>query len=201
MAAAGDEGAKAALRSRLLAARAASPPSQRARESAAVCARLRGLPELRGARALLAYAAFGAELDLDPFLTELLAREVGVFLPQVDGSRLLIARITDLEADLVPGWRGVREPRGLHSARPDRLDAAVVPGVGFDPAGGRLGYGGGHFDRLLAELRPGTPVVGVASDVQVVEAVPVEAHDRRVDVLVTPTRVLRPPGRPGGDRT
>jgi len=184
--------AKAALRHRLLAARAALSGEQRARDSAAVCARLIALPELRGARAVLAYAAFGSEIDLDAFLVQLLAREVGVFLPWVDGQGLGIARISDLTADLAPGWRGVREPRGLRAASPDRLDAIVVPGVGFDAAGGRLGYGGGHFDRLIADLRPGTPVVGVAHDVQLVDAVPLEPHDRRADVVVTPTSILRP---------
>ena len=178
---------KAALRSRVLAARAALPGDARAAAAAAIRARLDALPRVRDARAVLGYAAFGAEVDLDPWLEERIAAGAGVFLPWVDGARLGIARIDDLRADLVPGWRGVREPRaiGRRPARPDRLEAVVVPGVAFDRGGGRLGYGGGHFDRLLAELRPGTPVVGVAFELQIVDGVPSEPHDRAVDIVVT----------------
>lgn len=184
--------AKAGLRTRLLAARAALPTASRVEASAAVCARLAGLRELLGARAVLGYAAFGAELDIDAFLLGLLERDIEVFLPRVDGSELTIAGVADLTADLAPGWRGVREPRARgRPARPDRIDAVVAPGVAFDTRGRRLGYGGGHFDRLLARLRPGVPVVGVGFDEQVIAEVPVEPHDRLVDVVVTPTRVLR----------
>lgn len=185
--------AKTTLRSAMLAARAAVPGEQRAAASAAVRRRLEDLPELRAARAVLAYAAFGAEVDLDPWLQTLLAAGTGVFLPWVEGPRLGIARVCDLEADLVPAWRGVREPRaiGRRPARPDRLDAVVIPGVAFDRSGCRLGYGGGHFDRLLAMLRPGTPAVGVAFEIQIVPGVPTAAHDRPVDVVVTERAVYR----------
>lgn len=192
-----DAGDKAGLRSRLLAARAAVSEPARREGSAAICARLAALAELRDARAVLAYAAFGAEVNLDAFLADLLERQVGVFLPWVEGAALGVARVTDLEADLAPGWRGVREPRasGRVAARADRLDAAVVPGVAFDPDGSRLGYGGGHFDRLITRLRPGTAVIGVAFEEQIVAAVPTEPHDRRVGLIVTEVRVLRPAER------
>ncbi|MGH8896399.1 MAG: 5-formyltetrahydrofolate cyclo-ligase [Egibacteraceae bacterium] len=185
--------AKTTLRSAVLAARAALPAEQRAAASAVVHRRLQGLPELRAARAVLAYAAFGAEVDLDPWLQGLLTTGAGVFLPWVDGQQLGIARVCDLDADLVPGWRGVREPRaiGRRPARPDRLDAVVAPGVAFDRSGRRLGYGGGHFDRLLSTLRPETPVVGVAFEIQIIDAVPTTTHDRAVDVVVTEAAVYR----------
>jgi 5-formyltetrahydrofolate cyclo-ligase len=188
---------KAALRRRLLAARAAGPVGGRQDADAAIAAHLDGLVQLRHARTVIAYAAFGAEVDLDPFLERLLARGVALFLPWVDGADLRIARVHDLEADLAPGWRGVREPRasGRREARPDRVDALLVPGVGFDPAGNRLGYGGGHFDRLLARAAAHATVVGVAYALQMAPRVPVEAHDRPVDLLVTERGVHRPPPR------
>jgi 5-formyltetrahydrofolate cyclo-ligase len=184
---------KPQLRSRLLAARSGFGAPARARATARICERLRTLPEVATARALIGYAAFGSEVDIDEVLAEALARGAGVLLPWVEGDELGIARIRDLSADLVPGWRGVREPRtsGRRPARPDRVDAAVVPGVGFDRRGNRLGYGGGHFDRLLARLKPGTPVIGVAFDVQILDALPSEPHDIKVDMLVTETMTLR----------
>jgi 5-formyltetrahydrofolate cyclo-ligase len=109
------------------------------------------------------------------------------------GEDLAIARVRDLAADLAPGWRGVREPRssGRRPARVERLDAAIVPGVAFDRRGHRLGYGGGHFDRLLARLRPAAVAVGVAFDTQLVEEIPTEPWDRAVDFVVTESGLLR----------
>jgi 5-formyltetrahydrofolate cyclo-ligase len=185
---------KASLRSRLLTARSSLPATVRQQASAEISRLLLTLPEVAPARALLAYAAFGSEVDLDPVLRTFIDRGVGVFLPWVEGPDLEIARVRDLDADLAPGWRGVREPRrsDRRAARPDRVQAALVPGVGFDRRGHRLGYGGGHFDRLLARLRPGTPRVGVAFAVQVLERVPALEHDVPMDVLVTEDGVHRP---------
>ncbi|CAN5496300.1 5-formyltetrahydrofolate cyclo-ligase [soil metagenome] len=196
-----DNPTKATLRASLLTVRGAIPGPQRAAAAAEIRRRVGELPELADARAVLAYAAFGAEVDLDPWLQRLLDAGVGVFLPWVDGPSLGIARVRDLAADLAPGWRGVREPRAgrRRPARPDRLEAVVTPGVAFDRTGHRLGYGGGHFDRLLAELRPGVPVVGVAFERQLVDAVPTEPHDRRVDVVVTEEAVYRAGGGAGGN--
>ncbi|MDP8969615.1 MAG: 5-formyltetrahydrofolate cyclo-ligase, partial [Actinomycetota bacterium] len=180
------------------AVRAGLPPAAREAAATRIRRRLSALPELTAARAVLGYAAFGSEVDLDPFLRDCIAREVDVFLPRVEHGRLSIARVHDLDADLVPGWRGVREVpvRARPGARVEQLDAVVMPGVAFDRRAQRLGYGGGYFDRLLALLPAGIPTIGAAFDVQVVEAVPVEAHDRRVHVVVTESREIRPGGHP-----
>jgi 5-formyltetrahydrofolate cyclo-ligase len=69
--------------------------------------------------------------------------------------------------------------------------------VAFDETGARLGYGGGYFDRLLPMLRADCARIGVAFDEQVLSEIPAEEHDAHVDVVVTPTRVLRPGAREG----
>jgi 5-formyltetrahydrofolate cyclo-ligase len=194
---------KAALRARLRAARAALGDEARRAASAAIARRLAELPELAAARSVLGYAAGPAEVDLDPWLRARLARGDAVWLPWVDGPALRLGAVTDLGA-LVAGWRGLREPPHDPTdpgGDPAVVDAAVVPGLGWDAAGGRLGQGGGHVDRLLARLRPGVPVVGVAFAVQVVgpPGVPREPHDVPVDVVVTEDAVLRARwGRVGG---
>lgn len=188
--------AKSVARARALAARSRLSAGERRRAAARVRARLAALAELRGARTVLAYAAMPAELDLDAWLRRLLHDGVRVLLPRVDGDRLQIAPVGDLERDLAPGWRGVREPHGdVPAVRPDAVGVAVVPGLAFDARGGRLGYGGGHFDRLLAELPAAVHVVGVAFDVQLTSRLPMARHDRRVDLVMTERRVLR--GRRG----
>lgn len=184
---------KHALRKRLLVERAALPLAARAEASAAIARRLETLQELAQARAVLGYAAFGAEVDLDGYLAARLAHGRQVYLPWVDGDDLRAARVADLAGALAPGWRGVREPcpRARTEADPTVLDAVVVPGIAFDRRGHRLGYGGGHFDRLLSRLRSGTFVVGVAFDAQLVDAVPVEEHDVPVDAVVTESCTVR----------
>jgi 5-formyltetrahydrofolate cyclo-ligase len=167
-----------------------------AEATAAVCGRLLRLPELAGVQLVAGYAATPSELAIDDALRALAAQGVTVCIPWVDGQRLHLAAVGDLAADLAPGWRGLREPRPerRQPVRPARVDALIVPGVGFDRHGHRLGQGGGHFDRLLGQTRRGAAVIGVTFDECVVDEVPVQPHDRSVDVVVTPTRTLRPAG-------
>jgi 5-formyltetrahydrofolate cyclo-ligase len=72
-----------------------------------------------------------------------------------------------------------------------RAGVAIVPGVAFDERGGRLGYGGGFYDRYLEAIAGGVPVIGYCFDVQIVDDVPRAAHDRTVNVIVTERRVVR----------
>lgn len=180
---------KQRLRTRLLAARATTGAPTGA--AAEVCRRLDRLPELATMRTVAGYAATVGELSIDAALQSLLDRGVTVCLPRVDGAALRLGAVRSLE-ELQPGWRGVREPPLDRTLRPAALDALIVPGVGFDRAGNRLGYGGGHFDRLLALIRRGAIVIGVALDEQLCTAIPTEAHDRPVDLIVTPTTTIRP---------
>ncbi|HEX6256405.1 MAG TPA: 5-formyltetrahydrofolate cyclo-ligase [Euzebyales bacterium] len=186
---------KARVRRELLARRDALAHDVHARASAAVRARLSQLPEVSTARTLLAFASFGSEVALDPFLVDRIALGVGVFLPYIARMSppwLEMMRVTDLDADLVPGRMGIREPvrRGRRPARVDRLDVVVAPGVAFDRAGGRLGYGGGFYDGLLLRLRPETPVIGVAFATQIVDRVPRDDRDVPVDMVVTEEGVV-----------
>ena len=70
-------------------------------------------------------------------------------------------------------------------------DVLFVPLVGFTPEGARLGQGGGHYDRWL-EAHPTTLAIGLGWDVQAVDELPVEAHDRSLDAVITPTRMYGP---------
>ena len=181
---------KAEIRRDVIARRNAMPPVERAAASAAIRAHLAALDQVRQARTLLAYAAFGAEVDLDRMLEDLIGRGTGVFLPFIIGFSppdLGIARVKDLRGDLVISRQGIREPDPARRrpARVDRVDVVIAPGVAFDTAGRRIGYGGGFYDRLLPRLRPGTPVIAAAFALQVVSEVPETARDMRVDAIVT----------------
>jgi 5-formyltetrahydrofolate cyclo-ligase len=187
---------KAALRSSTLSARRELTRSQRQAAAETAVVRLRGLPELRRRRTVLLYAALPDELDISGLVGPLRAAGVRTLFPRVRGDELELVAASDL-LTLTLGYRGIQEPAGP-AIDPSVVDAAVVPGVAFDLRGGRLGRGGGHYDRLLALLPEGCARIGVCFSCQVVPAVPREPHDEPVDVVVTERAVHRP-GRPLDD--
>ncbi|MEE4200082.1 5-formyltetrahydrofolate cyclo-ligase [Erythrobacter sp.] len=104
------------------------------------------------------------------------------------GAAMTFRRHTDPhgETDLEPGPFGIAQP---HAAAPDILpDILFVPLLGFTAELHRLGQGGGHYDRWLAE-HPGRLAIGLAWDVQCYDHLPKEPHDIALDAVVTPTRI------------
>ena len=185
---------KAALRAEARALRRAIPPEARAEKAERIRAHLMGLPELQGARTVASYVGAGSEVDTSRILRELLARGVRVAVPVEEGERLAWVRLNHPWA-LVPGPRRILVPRQPWEEVPGgEVDVVLVPGLRFGRDGSRLGQGGGHFDRWLAE-HPRALRVGLAFSEQVVDSVPTEPHDQGMDALVTEERRLRI-GRP-----
>ena len=159
-----------------------------------VLERVQGLAAFSQARVVLGYASFGSELDTHPFLRAVLAGGRDLVLPRIDRAarRLALHRVEGLESDLRAGIWGILEPdpARCRPVTPAQIDFVLVPGLAFDPDGGRVGYGAGYYDRLLGEWpEPVPPLVAAAFDFQVVPAVPVSATDHRVDVVVTESRI------------
>jgi 5-formyltetrahydrofolate cyclo-ligase len=180
---------KVALRRATRAARSELGADERAGAQAAAVDRLERLPELRRARAVLLYAATEDELDVTALVAFLHARRAVTRFPRVAGDELELVTVTDLDTMRI-GYRGVAEPAGAAATARD-LDVVLVPGVAFDPTGGRLGQGGGHYDRLLAGLPDRIVRVGVGFACQLVPRVPRAAHDRAVDLVVTDRATYR----------
>lgn len=184
---------KAGLRQAMLARRAALPPD--AAEALALQAqqRVAALPAFAAAGTVLLYAAFRAEVATAWLAARAPAAAKRVAYPRVlPGGELELVLVERLDSDLTPGAYGISEPRrGLPVVAPGAVDLAVVPGVAFDRAGYRLGYGGGYYDRLLPRLTRAV-TVGLAYAFQVVAAVPRTATDVPVHVVVTDAEVLGP---------
>ncbi|MEX1176860.1 MAG: 5-formyltetrahydrofolate cyclo-ligase [Nitriliruptor sp.] len=180
---------KAALRRATRAARDGLTGIERATASAAAVARLRRLPELRRARVVALYAAHGSELDLTDLTAWLRSRGVTTALPRVEGAELTLVEAGP-NTPLASGYRGVREPTGrpIHATA---VDTVVLPGLAFDPVGGRLGQGGGHYDRLLGQVGDAVTRIGVGFACQLVPRVPREVHDAPVDIVVTDRATYR----------
>jgi len=166
-------------------------PTQREEDSVRACDFLRRQPVWQNARAVLFYAPMAGELDLTPLLEEALQAGKTVALPSFvnETGTYQACAISDFRRDCQPGKFGIAEPRADALQIPlMRLDLALVPALGFDASGRRLGRGRGFYDRLLAGIAG--VKCGVAFDQQVVERLPAERHDVSMNYILTPTRWL-----------
>ncbi len=196
---------KQSLRQSIIALRDQLPPHERARLSKEVMERVSRMSAYLVADTVLAYLNFGAELAVENWVRQALADGKRVLLPRVNraSKHLELYQVKDLQHDVAPGLWGIREPIAERCIREERLgvvDFILLPGVAFTRAGARLGYGGGFYDRLLAHI-PGRPaLVAGAFGLQVVEEIPQEPTDHRVEWVVTESETIyctAPDGRGG----
>lgn len=174
----------------MLASRDAIVPEERRRRSRAIAERVAALPEIVAASMVLFYWPMGSEVD-PLHLIGLLPVGIALALPRVVGPK--IVPITYTPGDpLSPTRLGPEEPSMGSPVDPAELGAVLVPGVAFDPAGRRVGYGGGFYDRFAGSLPETTPRIALAYELQILPEVPNGIFDRRVDLLVTEERVIRP---------
>lgn len=199
------EGAHLALRNRkrelrkaAIERRDALPADARREAGRVITQTALAMAEYREARAVMSYCGFGSELDTGPFNATVLASGKRLVLPKIDRAtgRLAVYGVADPETDLVAGVWGIREPdpdRCTRVALAD-IDYVLVPGAAFDRNCGRIGYGKGYYDQLLASLaaagRDPWRVAGCFA-VQVVESVPMEPFDVPMHALVTEFGSLR----------
>lgn len=183
---------KAALRRRLRQLRASLSASQR-RDGAERAARqaLR-LPALRKARRVAAFLSYGSELNTAPLLRRLLARGQAVYVPRLGRQGMHFVRIGPHSA-LRRNRHGIREPVGRRRCGAVRMDVILMPLLGYDAHGNRLGSGAGHYDRSLARRRPfRRPLrVGYAYVVQQLTTLPRDPWDVPMDAVVTDQGILR----------
>ncbi len=165
-------------------------PAVRAVESIELCERLK--TQMPSAATILFFAPLPDELDVWPVLELSMALGVTCALPFFDVAKKTYgARILNhLATEIVTGKFGVREPSSSCAEIAfDKFDLVLVPGMAFDLTGNRLGRGRGFYDRLLVETSG--IKCGVGYDFQLLEKIPVEPHDAKVNFIVTPNRLVR----------
>ncbi|MDZ7799817.1 MAG: 5-formyltetrahydrofolate cyclo-ligase [Trueperaceae bacterium] len=157
--------------------------------SAAVVKALRAWAPYHAAGTVAVYLAFGSEADLSA-LFEDGARVVAPRMAAGDGP-LTLHRLVGAPSRHRFGM--LEPPADAPRVFAAEVDLFLVPGLAFDRAGGRLGYGGGHYDRLLAEARPDAARVGVAHPELLAASLPLAPHDVRVTHLALPGGVVELP--------
>jgi 5-formyltetrahydrofolate cyclo-ligase len=184
---------KATLRNEALSKRDSVPLPVRKIKDSAIAERLLTLDTFRESQVVLLYASFRSEVDTEGVIKKALEMGKKVLLPRVNlgETQLDLYEINSLD-ELSPGYMGIPEPdakeenlRGLED-----VGVAVLPGAAFDSKGSRLGYGKGYYDRLLSEGGVSPVLVALAYEEQVLENIPSETHDVKMDIILTDRRLI-----------
>ena len=188
------------IRRRVLADRDMLELAERKAKSDEIHQRFFQLTEQYDLRSYFLFVSFRSEVETMGLINQLLGRGKIVSVPfvSVKEKKMTAVRLINPGEDLVPGYYGILEPsRKIVDERkidPAGIDIVVLPGSVFDEKGGRLGYGGGFYDRFLAlEIRPSALRVALAFDMQVLEEVPQQPHDMPVDFIITENRIITAP--------
>jgi 5-formyltetrahydrofolate cyclo-ligase len=186
---------KATLRKQTLSLREQLPAEVRAAHNAAITENLLHLPEYQHAETVLGYMNFGSEYASELWVARVLADGKRLVLPRVNRhtNHLDLYLIEDLNTQLAAGLWGIREPvieRCKRLTDINEVEFVLLPGIAFSLDGARLGYGGGFYDKLLAQRKaqdtlqlPALVAAGFA--LQIVQQIPQEETDVKVQWLVT----------------
>ena len=181
---------KKELRKRMLAERTRYTSEQLALMSSQIACNLWEIPQVEEADRIMGYLSFDRELSLDVFIEQALQKGKSVYVPYiVDRTKSIIAAVELSSLDDVEfGEYGIRVPRSRKVCKPEKLDIVLVPGVAFSLQGARLGMGKGFYDRFLENTT--AYLLGVVMECNLLEQVPTELHDKNVDALVTPNKII-----------
>ena len=117
-----------------------------------------------------------------------------VVLPVFDMNKHTVGllKVDNLDNQLKPGPRGVPEPDPVRCKKVpiDCIDIAIVPGIAFDEKGARIGTGMGFYDRLIPYLPITTRKVALAFEEQLIQQIPMEHHDKHIDIIITDQRII-----------
>ncbi|KAA0003805.1 MAG: 5-formyltetrahydrofolate cyclo-ligase [Thermoplasmata archaeon] len=150
-----------------------------------------GMDDFRKAKVIATYISFGTEVNTHGLIRSLIGKKE-VLVPVVvdrDKKEIILSELKHWK-ELSSGSYGILEPKKEFIRERDgsEVDIYLVPGVAFDAHGNRIGYGSGYYDRLLGNASG--VKVGVAYDFQVIERIPSEGHDVKLDKIVTDTGVI-----------
>lgn len=185
---------KKELRKKVQEVRDGLDPAHRQSLSGRIAENLWSVPEFVTAETILFFLSFRSEVDTLPMIRRALDENRTVCIPctEIDDKSMTASRIQNLDGDLRLGNYNILEPKTecLRPVPPEKIDVILMPGVAFDPAGGRLGYGGGYYDRFLEKCDPRCLLVALAFELQIMDHVPCADHDAHIHRIVTEERVI-----------
>jgi 5-formyltetrahydrofolate cyclo-ligase len=110
----------------------------------------------------------------------------------MDAHQVHLMKVDNLNSSLTLGPKGVLEPKESHCKKVpiECIDIAIIPGIAFDEKGARIGSGAGFYDRLIPDLPITTRKISLAFEDQIFQQIPMESHDRHVDIIITDKRII-----------
>lgn len=160
----------------------------------AIEARLFEFANFLESRIVFIYYSRKGEVNSQKILKRCLQSNKILVLPALDPARhrMKLMKVDNLGKDLIAGPAGTSQPDPTRCKLVpiDRVDIAIVPGIAFDEKGGRVGSGEGYYDRLIPRLPVTTRKVALSLEAQILPQVPMESHDKHVDIIITENRVI-----------
>lgn len=184
---------KKELRARLKSSLAALSPEEIRHRSNQACELLTAQPEYQRAEVLMLFLSLPTEINTAPLALRAWQDGKRVLAPRVtwEQRRMIPVEIRSLTEDIEETHGRLRQPVQGEPVPVSMIDLLVVPGLGFDVKGNRLGRGRGFYDRFLAKPDFTGTICALSLEEQVVEAVPTDTHDIRVNMIVTDRQVRR----------
>ena len=177
---------KKILRRKFLSERAAIPHDERDRISHELIKKFLATKIYREAKIIMAYASTPEELQLNELFAACFADKKILAIPFIFGKGIMQAvEVPSFEALEVGAFDILTVKHNQKFIAPEKIDCVIVPGAAFDLSGGRLGLGGGYYDRFLP-LAVNAKKIALAYDFQLVENLPLEVHDFKIDAVLTP---------------
>jgi len=186
---------KEALRQKMLNRRRNSPKSTILKKSHKIKKRLFKLKEFNQAHTVLFYISYNNEVFTHDMIKESIKKDKCVIVPVSDkeNRKLILSELKNWDY-LNPSSYGILEPRKEHikEASLNMIDIIIIPGVAFDERGYRIGHGKGYYDRLLINSKKAIHI-GLAFEFQLINYLPTETHDIKVDKIITEKRTITCP--------
>ena len=174
---------KKALRAEIRAEKRALTEEQIVRYSEELAQKLFAHPLYQAAKSIYGYMSYNQEVRTMPILRQAQADGKRVAVPKVFGDEMKFLWLDDLTA-IAPGAYNIPEPIADEPAADDETALVLMPGIAFDPAGHRCGYGGGFYDKFLA-AHPNHPTIALCYGFQMFDHLDVDAHDIPVDAVLS----------------
>jgi len=148
---------------------------------------------IEDAENIMIFMDFRKEVETRPIIEWLWAQNKNVIIPRVKkGSPILELCLIESFEEMNLSALGILEPKATHSefVTPESIEFVFMPGVAFTRDGCRLGYGGGYYDQLIPLMQNHIPRIALAFDLQIVENLPTEDHDIKIDGIITENGVI-----------
>lgn len=180
---------KKELRSRILAARKELAPDEVEARSRRICGKITESDFYAKATDICIYMPIRNEVDVKMLIDVAFADNKRIWIPKVMGDEMIFNAYEEDKLEVSESF-GILESTSETILMPHENTLIIMPGAVFDPEGGRIGYGGGYYDRYL-EKHPECHTIAVGYEIQIVEEIPVEAHDVRPEAIFTESVVYK----------